>query len=82
MKTQYLIIGLILSAFLFLGCTQNQQNNLPTTDKNTIGSEVDAGWINDTTPSTGDMVATDQEMVSSEATTIDETQTISVGEMI
>jgi len=81
MKTQYLIIGLILSAFLFLGCTQEQQN-LPSVDKNTISSEVDAGWINDTTPSTEEMIATDQEAVSSEATTIDENQIISVGEMI
>jgi len=82
MKTQYMIIGLILSAFLFLGCTQNPQNNLDQNDGSLIASEVDAGWIEDTSGTGNDMVATDQEVISNEATPLDENDTIAIGDMV
>ncbi|MFA6064836.1 MAG: hypothetical protein WCW44_05100 [archaeon] len=83
MKIHYPLIGLmLLTAFVLLGCTQLQQNNLPASDENTLSSEIDASWITDENSVTNDMIATDQDLITSEATILDENQIILIGDMI
>jgi len=82
MKTHYAIIGLIILSFLFLGCAQSPKNNLPQANGADLNAEVDAGWINDTPTTTGEMVATDADAVASETSPLDENQQVLIGEMI
>ena len=73
-----------LAALLFFGCTQQgTQNNLPDTNATELTNATEDGWINNT-ETTDTIIASDTDAINSESNVswTDETQNVSIGEVM
>ncbi len=84
MKTKIVILGLVvLSVFLFFGCTQNENINYQDESDNQLLDEFDQIWEEDTTQNIDEMISTqDLIEIETENEILNETETIFIGEII
>lgn len=84
MKTKIVILGLVvLSVFLFFGCTQNENTNYQDESDNQLLDEFDQIWEEDSTSNIDEMISTqDLIEIETENEILNETETIFIGEMI